>query len=45
MDLLQNTSATTLVISTALLAATVAYAMGVFSSKNHMPVEGRVSYL
>lgn len=45
MDLLQNTSATTLVISTALLAATVAYTMGAFSSKNHMPVEGKTILL
>lgn len=42
MELLQNHNTSTLVISAAVLAVALAFTMGAFSSKNHMPVEGKV---
>lgn len=42
MEFLQNLNIYALVILTLVLASSLAFAMGAFSSKNHMPVEGRV---
>ncbi|KAB5569989.1 hypothetical protein GE09DRAFT_958018 [Coniochaeta sp. 2T2.1] len=45
MEFLSNFSTTTIVISTAVLAVTIAFTMGAFFSKNRFPVEGRTILL